>query len=297
MLPSIESLRCFAAAAKLLNFRAASRSCGLTPAAFGQRIKQLEEQLGTALFTRTTRSVQLTQAGLSLVPLAERCLQAAADCTRVGDADAAMAPMDLVVGTRHELGLSWLLPEVDALSRALPYVQLHLYVGSGPDLLLRVRSMAIDCAITSSLITDSKLDSLRLHREDYVLVGAPRLLDREPLSKPAHAAAHTLIDIEVSTPLFRYLREAHAEGQGMRFARVVSMGTIEAIRQRVLAGAGVAVLPAYLVQGDLRRKHLRRLLPKQPVLHDYFRLVFRGDDPRRSIFDSLAAHLMRVPLR
>jgi DNA-binding transcriptional LysR family regulator len=205
--------------------------------------------------------------------------------------------MDLVVGTRHELGMSWLLPEVDTLSRALPYVQLHLYVGSGPDLLIRVRSMAIDCAITSSLITDSKLDSLRLHREDYVLVGAPRLLDREPFTKPAHAAAHTLLDIEMSTPLFRYLREAHAEGQGMRFARVVSMGTIEAIRQRVLAGAGVAVLPAYLVQADLRRKHLRRLLPKQPVLHDYFRLVFRADDPRRSIFESLAAHLMRVPLR
>jgi len=70
MLPSIESLRCFTAAAKLLNFRAAARSVALTPAAFGQRIKQLEEQLGTSLFHRTTRSVRLTESGLALLPAA-----------------------------------------------------------------------------------------------------------------------------------------------------------------------------------------------------------------------------------
>ena len=42
----------------------------LTPAAFGQRIKQLEEQLGTSLFHRTTRSVRLTESGLALLPAA-----------------------------------------------------------------------------------------------------------------------------------------------------------------------------------------------------------------------------------
>ena len=71
-LPSVDSLRCFCAAAKFLNFRAAARAVALTPAAFGQRIKQLEDQLGAQLFVRTTRSVRLSAAGLSLVPVAQR---------------------------------------------------------------------------------------------------------------------------------------------------------------------------------------------------------------------------------
>jgi DNA-binding transcriptional LysR family regulator len=76
MLPSLESLHCFAEAARLLNFRAAARAVALTPAALGQRIRQLEEQLGAPLFHRTTRKVVLTQAGLSLQPYARRALEA-----------------------------------------------------------------------------------------------------------------------------------------------------------------------------------------------------------------------------
>ncbi len=296
MLPSIESLRCFVAASRLLNFRAAARAVALTPAAFGQRIKQLEEQLGAPLFSRTTRRMQLTEPGLALLPVANRCLAAAAECVRVGEGGG-LAPMDLVVGTRHELGLSWLLPQVDDLVARFPWMQLHLYFGSGPDLLLRVRTLAIDCAITSTLLSDPKLDSFRVHREDYVFVGSVALLARTPLSRPEHAARHALIDAETSLPLFRYFREAPQGGDRCRFARIVAMGTIEAIRQRVLASAGVAVLPRYLVAPDLAEGRMKRIFPRVELLHDYFRLVFRADDPRRTIFEALAGAMGGVPLR
>jgi DNA-binding transcriptional LysR family regulator len=297
VLPSIESLRCFVAAAKLLNFRAAARSVALTPAAFGQRIKQLEELFGTELFTRTTRSVQLTEAGLALVPLADRTILAASECVRVGTG-VGLSPMDMVIGTRHELGLSWLLPQIDDMVRAMPYLTIHLYFGSGSDLLLRVRSMEIDCAITSSLLSDSKLDAFRVHPEEYAFVGSAALLKDKPLKTPEQAEAHTLIDIDVTLPLFRYFREApDGPGDRLRFGRVVSMGTIEAIRQRALAGAGVAVLPLYLVRGDLAQGALKRILPKVALQSDWFRLVFRSDDPRRTIFESLAEKMSEFPLR
>lgn len=296
MLPSVESLRCFAAAAKLLNFRAASRSVALTPAAFGQRIKQLEDQLGVALFLRTTRSVRLTEAGLALVPAAERCLAAAAECTRVGAGGLAMAPTDVTLGTRHELGLSWVLPQLDALGLAQPWLRLHLYFGSGEDLVVRVRSMEIDCAITSTRLADPKLDALRLHREDYVLVGASKLLASTPFKRAEHARSHVLLDIDATLPLFRYFRDA-AGGDDLRFSAILRLGATAPIRQRVLAGAGVAVLPLYLVRDDLAAKRLTRLFPRVEPLHDYFRLVFRADDPRRSIYEGMAEHLRGVPLR
>lgn len=297
MLPSIDSLRCFTAAAKLLNFRAAARSVALTPAAFGQRIKQLEEQLGTPLFARTTRSVRLTESGLALLPAAERCLLAAAECVRAGSrGQRAMAPLDVTIGTRHELGLSWVLPQLDGLARAQPFLRLHLYFGSGSDLLVRVRAMEIDCAVTSSRLSDPKLDAARLHEERYVFVGAPALLANKPLTKGDHAGAHTLLDTEASLPLFRYFRDAKG-GDELRFGHVERLGTIEAIRRRAVAGRGVAVLPEYLVRRDLAARRLARVMPRVAPLGDWFRLVFRADDPRRSIYEAIAAQMARAPLR
>ena len=66
MLPSIDSLRCFQAAARLLNFRAAARSVALTPAALGQRIQKLEEQLGVVRALLTGEHVREETAHYSV---------------------------------------------------------------------------------------------------------------------------------------------------------------------------------------------------------------------------------------
>src|SRR5205814_799160 len=116
-LPDLESLRCFLAAAHLLNFRKAARTVALTPAAFGSRIKQLEDRFGRALFARTTRTVTLTQAGLALLPHVTACLDAAVDCQRAARGETGPAPTELVLGTRQELGLSWVVPQMDALEK------------------------------------------------------------------------------------------------------------------------------------------------------------------------------------
>ena len=296
MLPSIDSLRCFAAAARLLSFRAAARSVALTPAAFGQRIKQLEEQLEVELFFRTTRTVRLTQAGLALLPYAEKLLVSADACVRAARGETGPAPMEVVLGTRHELGLSWILPQFDLLAAAFPWMQLHLYFGSGADLVLRVRTMEIDCAVTSSRFTDPKLDSVRLHREEYVFVGASALLDRIPLTRSEHAGSHTIFDTDADLPLFRYWRDAPGGGDRLRFPRVMRLGTIDAMRVRVAAGGGVAVLPAYLVRRELAAGTFRRVFPSVKANHDYFRLVYRADDPRRVVYEGLAAKLLETPL-
>jgi DNA-binding transcriptional LysR family regulator len=296
VLPSIDSLRCFTAAARLLHFRAAARSVALTPTAFGQRIAKLEDEVGERLFRRTTRSVALTEAGLALLPHAERCLAAAGECVRAARGEIGPPPMDLTLGTRHELGMSWVLPQLDALSRAFPSIDVNLYFGSGPDLLLRVRTMEIDCAITSSRLTDPKLESVRLHQEKYVFVGSAALLERVPFKNAEHASRHTLLDATAELPLFRYLRDAPGGGDRFHFGKVVKLGGIEAIRQRVEARAGVAVLPEYLVKGDLAKRRFRRILPSVALLDDWFRLVFRADDARRPIYERLAAKMVESPL-
>jgi DNA-binding transcriptional LysR family regulator len=297
VLPSVESLQCFERAAVLLNFRKAARAVGLTPAALGQRIQKLEEQLGVKLFARTTRAVHLTEAGQALRGPAERCLRSAEETLRAARGDSTPAAMDLVIGTRQEPGLTWILPEIDRLEKQRPWLQVHLYFGSGPDLLLRVGTMEVDCAVTSSRLTDPKLDSFRLHRENYVFCGSGALLDKVPLRRAEDARHHTLLDISAELPLFKYWKDAPQGGDRLQFGRIVRFGSIAAIRLRLLAGAGVAVLPEFLIRGDLRGRRLRRILPGVKPMHDYFRLVFRAGDPRRALFQWLAGALTEKPLR
>lgn len=295
-LPSLENLRCFVAASSTLNFRRAAKIVSLTPTAFGQRMKQLEHELGVQLFARSTRVVTLTQAGLALVPAANRCLAAASECARVARGGSITPVVELTLGTRHELGMSWILPQIAGLSSRMPWLSLNLYFGAGQDLLRRVRTLEIDCAVTSARFEDPKLEALALHREDYVFVAAPALLRVRPFARFEHAAQHTLLDISAEQPLFRYFRDACAKSEALKFRRATWLGGIDAIRHRALEGAGVAVLPLYHVRHDLKARRLLRLLPKTKLGCDYFRLVFRADDARRSVYEALAQSMLRVPL-
>ena len=95
------------------------------------------------------------------------------------------------------------MPLRETLQRAHEGLTLHFYFGSGVDLLARVRLREIDCAVTSTRFTDPTLDAARLHQEDYMLVGSPKLLEERPLTHASHAAGHTLIDISPELPLYQ----------------------------------------------------------------------------------------------
>ena len=296
MLPDLESLRCFEAAATHLSFRVGARAIGLSPAAFGNRIKRLEDQLAAPLFARTTRRVELTPAGHHLLPQARLVLSEAARCARVVH-DRGAVPHELTLGTRFELGLSWLTPALEPLRTAHPERTLHLVFGDSEDLLARARDGLLDAAVTSARLTAGGFTYEALHDEDYAFVGSAKRLAHRGLTRPADAAHHTLLDIAPDLPLFRYFLDAGARREPWSFARAEYLGTIGAIRLRVLQGAGVAVLPLYFVQADLKARRLVRIRPRLPLQRDAFRLVWRANHPRSDLLRELAADLRRLPLR
>ncbi|WP_373047926.1 LysR family transcriptional regulator [Vulgatibacter sp.] len=295
-LPDLESLRCFDAAASHLNFRRAARAVALSPAAFSDRLKRLEETLRAELFVRTTRRVALTAAGERLLPQARRTLDEAARCLAVAT-DAGTPPFELRVGTRFELGLSWLTPALGPLQAARPERTVHLAFGDGDALLTQVRDGTLDATVTSSRLAGRALRYEVLHPEGYVFVGAKRLLRSEPLAAPADVARHTLLDLGPDLPLFRYLIDAAPVGTRWPFARNEWLGSIAAVRYRLLEGAGVAVLPRYFVAPDLARGRLSELLPRLELATDAFRLVWRAGHPREQELQALAAELRALPLR
>ena len=64
----LEWVRVFEAAGRVGSFTAAAQECGLTQAAVSQRIRNLEERIGTNLFSRQARGVTLTVDGEAWLP-------------------------------------------------------------------------------------------------------------------------------------------------------------------------------------------------------------------------------------
>lgn len=291
-LPSVESLRCFVAAAEQSSFRRAAERVGLTPAAVSQRIKQLEEMLECRLFERSSRRVELTPDGQALLARALVALQELAACADVGGASPRTVRMSL--GTRFELGMSWLIPALVHLRAAEPRWHLDVVFGSGTEILRQLDSGGVDAIITSAPTASAAWTAHALHPEGYSFVAAPSLVQRVALSEPADSANHTLIDISAELPLARYLLAVCPE---LSFADVWQAGTGAAVRALVLAELGVAVLPTYMVQGDLDGGRMERLLPEYVPLTDSFRLLYRTSSPLRDSLRAVAEALRAWPLR
>lgn len=288
----LDSLRCFVTAADTLNFRAAAKRVSLSPGAFSDRMKRLEDELGARLFERTTRRTHLTSAGHRLLPHAKQLLQDADYCRTLAQADDHRAPYALTIGTRFELGLSWLTPSIALLETNQPERTLHLYMGDSPDLMQQIRTGTIDAAVTSARIHQSSLRYANLHPESYAFVGT-----FQDVRGPDDVRDLTLVDINPDLPLFRYLLDALPDGRPWPFDRHQYLGGIAAIRLRLLQGRGVAVLPRYFIRDDLRNGRLRRFLPDVALREDAFRLVWREGHPREPELLELAAELRRLPLR
>jgi DNA-binding transcriptional LysR family regulator len=293
----LESLRCFEAVATTLNFRAAAARVALSPAALSERIRRLEAQVEVRLLDRTTRRVALTAPGERMLVHARSLLEAIGRTPEVLRVPRAEESLQLRLGTRFELGLSWLVPGLPALEAAAPGRTLHLQFGDGPELLGRLRRGDLDAVVTSARLTEGALEYAALHPERYVLVGSRRLVGKVPFRGPRDAPAHVLLDVGPDLPLARYFLDQAGGTAPWRFQRVEFLGTIAAVRLRLLQGVGVGVLPEYFLRADLARRSLVPLLPALRLPEDHFRLVWRRGHPRAPALLALAEDFRALPLR
>ena len=289
----LDSLRCFEAVATTLRFRAAAARVHLSPGALSDRIRRLEEGLGTRVLTRTTRTVALTEAGQRLLPLTRSVLGLVDRMSGAAGENELPAQYQLVVGTRYEVGLSWLCPILGPLARKRPERTVHLYNGSSGDLLAGLERGDLDAIVASVRLNSPRLAYAALHDEEYLLVGADASLRRRE-----DARQLTLVDIGPDLPLFRYFLDAHEDAEPWPFGRVEYMGGIANVRHRLLEGEGrVGVLPTFFIKSDIAKGSLRKLMPRVRLRSDSLRLVWRAGHPREAELVTLAHDLRAFPLR
>ena len=292
-LPNLESLRCFVAAAQTHNFRKAAKLVHLSPGAFSERILRLEQQLGVALFVRTTRRVALSEEGSRLLAHARQLLEEAQGFHH--HASTQQTKLSLTLGTRYELGLSYLLPILEEQQQTHPHWQIHLFFADAPSLTSALLSSEVDVVFSSMRVDNPKLNIQTTHPEHYVLVAKPQLAAQ--INTLSDLRPHTLVDISPAFPLFRYFGELNQLRPQELFSQHRYLGTISALLHWVLQQNAFAVLPLYFVQAALATNQLSVVLPQLELQHDHFRLFWAKNHWAESAITELAEYLRTRPLQ
>lgn len=181
---SLELFRAFEAAARQQSFTAAAIELGTTQPAISQQIKRLEEQLGTRLFDRIYRGIELTEAGTILFEQVQAGLQSI---------DAGLSAITaqhqhevLQVATDFAFAAYWLMPRLHRFHAANPQVDVSLVTSERNHNMLRTD---IDVAV---LFGDGRFkqgESRWLFSEEVFPVCSPLLLKECPLPLSAQALA------------------------------------------------------------------------------------------------------------
>jgi DNA-binding transcriptional LysR family regulator len=244
----LHQLRCFVAAAEELHFGRAAQRLEMLPSALGRHIRLLEENLGTRLMTRTTRSVALTDDGALLFREANALLAQAdalaakfrtrgrkrATAVRVGAIDSAAAGL-----------LPMLLHD---FRRRRPDVTVQLVEDKTMRLLPRLLSGRVDLAFVRPPENFNKrLEFLFLFHETAVVA----LADHHPLASRKRVTIADLEDEPLIVPERRSRPHSHdltmklfAEaGLEARVAQIADEK--QTIVNLVSAGLGVAIVPKW----------------------------------------------------
>lgn len=259
-----DDLRLLAVLGETRSYTQAARRLGISKASVSVRIAELERAAGVPLVRRTTRSVGLTQAGQQLAdetrPAFERIEQSFA-----GIRDLAGTPRGLVrVTAPVALGRQHIAPTLPAFLRQYPEIRLELDLS---DRFVNMAQEGFDLAVRHTQAPPETHVAWLLCPSRSVLVASGDYLRRAGRPEhPSDLARHACL---------LYLREVTGQswsferGSGRRGERVVvsvngplRANNSEVLREAVLGGLGIGLLPDFSAARHLGPEELVSLLPQ-----------------------------------
>jgi DNA-binding transcriptional LysR family regulator len=256
-----DKLRVFHAAAKAGSFTHAADILNLSQSAISRQVSALEEEVGVPLFLRHARGLKLTEQGEMLYNTANDVL-VRLENARIRLADSKDHPSGtLKVTTTAGLGAGWLTDRIPEFTEAYPDINLQL-IFSNEELDLGMREA--DCAIRLSQPMQPDLIQRKLFTVHFHIYAAPSYLEKYGTPKSiADLGNHRMVTFGEPVPAYlrdvNWLEVAIRESDSMESPRLLQINDLRSIRRTVQAGAGIAMLPDYLVGEDLG---LVQLLPE-----------------------------------
>ncbi len=285
---NLNYLQVFLEVVKSKNFSMAGKKMHLSQPTVTHIIKQLEQELDTRLFDRTTHSVKLTETGKLLIPYAEKILSLQEEARRN------IALMEQTVSGPLLIGASMttaevILPKlVSHYQRLYPKVKIHVEVTNSEIILQALESGRLHFGIIEAPLTSSVLVIQPFMTDELVCITSavhprPELSTEQSCIQLEQLAKLPLIMREKGSGTRLVLEEALARHQIQieQLQIIMELNSTEAIKEMVINGLGVAVLSRHLIKKELTL-HLLTAYSLQPeTLLRSFYYAYLPEEPLR----------------
>jgi len=257
----LRSIKVFIEVARSLSFSTAAQRLGMARGTVSKHVAWLEQTLGTRLLTRTTKSVALTEAGLSLLEYGPELLERA-EAVDAAVLSNAQGPKGVVrVGTPPAFGAMYLTPMATEFSLLYPEIQVEFYLDDGRSDLV-MEGLDVSIRIAATLRDTSQVA--------YVLATSPQLLVAAPSYLEKHGVPGSLADLRHHNCMIHTLKSpthlwsfTGPEGKiSMKVSGNIRSNFGESLRHAALMGHGITMYSINMVAEDLRAGRLAVVLPQ-----------------------------------
>jgi LysR family glycine cleavage system transcriptional activator len=260
LLPPLNAIRAFEAAARHGSFKEAADELGVTHGAVSRQIRLLEDWLGPPpLFRRMNRRVVLMPAGIALLAEATPALDRLAAAARLhkgrhGD----RSTTTLHVNALATFSLRWLLPRLDSFRATHPDIEVRLTTSNEP---LDALAEPFDVVIRGGPDMFHDFTERKLFDEHRLPVCSPGLLQRHPLAEVGDLEKHTLLHVSTMPRLWHDWLTV-AGNPNLVSAASLTLDHFYLTVQAAVDGLGVAMGPSALIADDLAASRLVAPFPQ-----------------------------------
>jgi DNA-binding transcriptional LysR family regulator len=270
------------------SFSAAARQLNLPTSTISTRVARLEKRLGATLLQRTTRRLNLTEAGTLYYEQASIGLGYLLEAEAAIDEARQQPQGTLKVTAPADLGDALLAELVKRVQTSFPDLAFEMLL---TDRYVDLIAEGVDVAIRTGELRDSSLIAKSLGTIQWALFASPAYLQQAPvLETPAHLHAHPCLQF---SPMGReqwLLRNEHGE-VSVPLSGHTLVNSIGVVRAMAESGQGIALLPTFICQSPQVRSQLVRVLPGWQGQADAVHLVYpqqRFMPPKLRAFIDLA---------
>lgn len=292
-----QQMRAFQAVAEDLSLAAAARRLNMSAPTLTRAIAALEQRLATALLSRSTRGVQLTEAGQRFALDCQRILRELVEANESASGLHRQPRGRLTLAMPLLFGQQVLTPILLDYLNAYPEVQI---LGQYLDRVPNLHEEGVDVAIQVGELADSSLYARKIGSIRRVVCASPAYLaaQGEP-ETPQGLHAQQIIHSSADTRLPEWRFQHNGQALTVSLRPRLSCATSQAAIAAACRGAGLTRCTSYQIHAQLQAGQLRTVLtafelPSQPVYLVY-REGRRAAARVRSFVDFAAAKLREHP--
>lgn len=273
-LGSISQIIAFAKIAETGSLSRAARELNLTPSAVSKSLSQLEERLGVLLVRRTTRSLSLTDQGLTFLNHAQALLEEIERAAEETHRFRTEPKGTLRVTSSIAFGLSQLEQIIGRYMEAYPQVTVVL---SLDDRFVNLAEEQFDVGVRITSARDWSIGSRVLAAVRWIYCASPRYLSMHDMpARPQDLQAHRCLVYPAMLPNGVWTFRKGRRVEEVKVDPVMICNSSSAILQAALGGRGVACLPTYVAAGSIVAGDLVPVLPgfRAAMSHTLYAMYF-----------------------